>query len=91
MKITDIPLVVPLADWIWGSTTMKKDDDDDIVVVSPDVCLSQLPFLGMPCFSQLLTKALGVAIILGSMLNKVPIMINMLRSQSAAGISRNSL
>jgi hypothetical protein len=64
-----------------------KDDDD----ISPEACLSQLPLLGMPCFSQLLTKALGVAIILGSMLNKVPIMINMLRAQSAAGISRNSL
>ncbi|OEU15698.1 hypothetical protein FRACYDRAFT_143087, partial [Fragilariopsis cylindrus CCMP1102] len=43
------------------------------------------------CFSQLLTKAVGVAIIFGSMLNKVPIMRNMINSQSAEGMSRNSL
>jgi mannose-P-dolichol utilization defect protein 1 len=45
----------------------------------------------MQCFSQLFTKALGIAIILGSWLNKIPIMLHIMNSQSAAGISRGSL
>jgi len=78
VELVDIPIVQPLSEWIWGT--------DNAVV-----CLSELPLLSMPCFSQLFTKVLGVAIICGSMLNKVPIMVNMMNSQSAAGISRNSL
>ena len=78
VKLIDIPFVQPLADWVWG----EKD--------SP-VCLSELPLLGVDCFSQLVTKAFGIVIILASMLNKIPIMRNMYNSQSAAGISRNSL
>ncbi|VEU43604.1 unnamed protein product [Pseudo-nitzschia multistriata] len=78
VEITDIPFVKPLAEWIWGEEGSSS-------------CLSQVPFLSGPCLSQLLTKALGVLIILASMLNKIPIMVNMLKAQSAAGISRNSL
>lgn len=73
MKIQDIPLVLPLAEWIWGG---DKSDD-----VSAEICLSQLPFFNSGCFSQLLTKALGTAIILGSCLNKTPIMMNMMNNK----------
>jgi mannose-P-dolichol utilization defect protein 1 len=83
VAVIDIPLVLPLAIWIWG---VAKSDD-----VTPDICVEQIPFISSGCFSQLLTKALGVAIILGSCLNKIPIMLNMMKAQSAAGISRNSL
>lgn len=83
VALIDIPFVLPLAEWIWGA-----DASSD---VSPEICLSQVPLISVSCFSQLFTKALGVAIILGSCLNKVPIMINMMKSQSAAGISRSSL
>lgn len=78
VALVDIPFVQPLAEWIWGAEDAPT-------------CLSEVPFISVPCFSQLMTKALGVAIILGSMLNKIPIMLNMMNSQSAAGISRNSL
>lgn len=78
VALIDIPLVLPLAEWIWGTEAAP-------------VCLSEIPFLGGSCLSQLLTKALGILIICGSMLNKIPIMINMINAQSAAGISRNSL
>jgi len=71
MKLQDIPLVWPLAVWIWGKETSTAGD------VSADICLSQFPFFLSGCFSQLLTKALGTAIILGSCLNKAPIMMNM--------------
>jgi hypothetical protein len=69
MKLEDIPLVMPLAQWVWGEA--KADG------VSAKSCLRQFPFLHTGCFSQLLTKALGTAIILGSCLNKTPIMMNM--------------
>eukprot|EP00934_Nitzschia_sp_Nitz4_P003912 Nitzschia sp. Nitz4//scaffold347_size17400//11893//12750//NITZ4_008836-RA/size17400-augustus-gene-0.35-mRNA-1//-1//CDS//3329548669//3902//frame0 len=81
--IKDIPLVLPLAEWIWGG---DKSED-----VSAQICLSLLPFFSSGCWSQLITKALGTAIILGSCLNKTPIMMNMAGSKSAAGISRASL
>jgi mannose-P-dolichol utilization defect protein 1 len=83
MEFVEIPFIRPLAEWIWGA-----DASDE---VSPEICLSQIPFISSGCFSQLLTKALGMAIIVGSCLNKAPIIINMMKSQSATGISRNSL
>jgi mannose-P-dolichol utilization defect 1 len=93
--LADIPLVMPLAEWIWGGggdvDVADGDDDKSKLEFSPKICLSQVPFLSMACFKQLISKGLGVAIIAGSCLNKVPIMINMMQSQSAAGISRNSL
>jgi len=73
--LIDIPFVQPLAEWIWGEGDAST-------------CLSEL---SVPCFSQLVTKAFGIVIIMASMLNKIPIMRNMNNSQSAAGISRNSL
>lgn len=81
VKLVDIPLVLPIAEWIWGADEQ----------VSPEICLDEIPWMGQGCFSTLVAKALGVAIIFFSCLNKVPIMSNMMKSQSAAGISRNSL
>uniref|UniRef100_A0A7S0UFM2 Mannose-P-dolichol utilization defect 1 protein homolog n=1 Tax=Pseudo-nitzschia delicatissima TaxID=44447 RepID=A0A7S0UFM2_9STRA len=78
IELIDIPLVKPVAEWIWGL--------EDAVT-----CLSEVPLLSAPCLSQLFAKALGVVIIIASCLNKIPIMKNMVSAQSAAGISRNSL
>lgn len=84
VTLGELPFVSAIAEWIWGGSVQNE-------TVSADICLSQLPFLHMECLKQLLTKGLGMAIIGGSMLNKLPIMINMWSSQSASGISRNSL
>ena len=78
VALIDIPFVQQLAEWIWGEEDAST-------------CLSEVPFISAACFSQLVTKGLGITIIFGSMLNKVPIMVNMMKSQSAAGISRKSL
>ena len=89
VALKELPFVLPLANWVWGTTETGGGADDE--VVSAETCLDLVPFLSMGCFSQLLTKALGVAIILGSCLNKTPIMKNIWSSQSATGISRSSL
>lgn len=83
VRLVDIPLVMPLAEWIWAGAL--SDD------VSAETCLSQVPFLTSGCFSQLLSKALGVAIVLGSCLNKMPIILNMMKTRSAIGVSRTGL
>lgn len=80
VDLSTLPLVMPLAAWIWEGSE-----------ASPEVCVSEIPFLSSECFSQLVAKALGVLIILGSCVNKVPLIMNMMNSKSAAGISRNSL
>jgi hypothetical protein len=87
VTMKDLPFVSLIAEWVWGGGSKVAEN----VSISPDICLSQLPFLQLECFKQLVTKCLGVAIIAGSMLNKLPIMVNMWSSQSASGISRNSL
>mmetsp|Transcript_26418 Transcript_26418/g.62901 ORF Transcript_26418/g.62901 Transcript_26418/m.62901 type:complete len:293 (+) Transcript_26418:207-1085(+) len=94
--ITD--LITWFAIWVWGTDSGGENDDgssmdanDDDNKFSAEICMSQIPFLSVPCLSQLLSKGLGLAIIAGSCLNKIPIMVNMMKSQSAAGISRNSL
>jgi hypothetical protein len=84
VDLSSIPLVMPLAKWVWETADASEE-------VSPELCLAQVPFLSSGCFSALLAKALGVAIILGSCINKVPLIMNITKSQSAAGISRNSL
>ena len=92
VTITD--LINWFATWVWGSGTKGDGEDDGTASdedFSAEICLSQVPFLSVPCLTQLLSKGLGLAIIAGSCLNKIPIMVNMMKSQSAAGISRNSL
>lgn len=91
VSLIDIPGVLALANWIWGGSGGADGDVDGDGDDAAERCLGEFPFFGSACFGQLLTKALGVAIILGSCLNKIPIMINMVRAQSASGISRNSL
>ena len=83
VDLSTIPLVMSLATWIWGAESSAD--------VSPEICVSQLPFLSSECLSQLISKGLGILIILASCVNKVPLILNMMNSKSAAGISRSSL
>jgi mannose-P-dolichol utilization defect protein 1 len=76
------PGIMALAAWVWGN-------DPD--VTSPEHCLASLPWMPEACWSRLLVKALGLLIILGSFLNKLPIILNIWRSRSTAGLSRASV
>jgi hypothetical protein len=53
-------------------------------------CSKILPFMNGQCWSQLIVKVLGIAIILGSFFSKAPVMINIINSKSSAGLSRTS-
>lgn len=80
--LLDVPFVVALAKWVWG--------EDELV--SPESCLEDFPlFMAVPCWSRLLAKSVGVAIIVLSCLNKAPVMRNILKSESTAGLSRASV
>uniref|UniRef100_A0A3B5KXG8 Mannose-P-dolichol utilization defect 1 protein homolog n=1 Tax=Xiphophorus couchianus TaxID=32473 RepID=A0A3B5KXG8_9TELE len=48
-------------------------------------------FLDVPCLKIVLSKALGIAIILGSVLVKLPQIIKLMRAKSAEGLSFNSV
>jgi hypothetical protein len=81
--LLDVPLVMSLAAWTWG-----QNSDDQ---VSAELCVETLPFMNGGCWSQLVVKGLGIAIIAGACFNKAPIMINILNSKSTAGLSRTAL
>lgn len=73
VALNEIPLVMPLAEWIWSGAQSEA--------VTPEGCLARVPLWDAPCFSQLLSKALGVCIILGSCFNRMPIIVNMMNSK----------
>ncbi|CAB9503425.1 Mannose-P-dolichol utilization defect 1 protein [Seminavis robusta] len=100
MKLSDLPLVLPIAEWIWSSTgSSSSSSEDDIAsdVVTAQVCLSQVEALDIPafvsggCFAQIVSKVSGIGIIVGACFNKAPTISNMLEAQSAEGFSRMSL
>jgi mannose-P-dolichol utilization defect protein 1 len=75
-----IPLVPELATFIWGG------DDDKL---SPEICLSDV--FESDCLVRLAVKAVGVAMITGAFLNKLPIILNIMSSKSTAGLARASV
>jgi mannose-P-dolichol utilization defect 1 len=75
--VVDSPLFVSLGNWVW------KDDS----VASPQQCLHSLPLLAGPCWKGLLTKGVGMAIIVASCVNKLPVILNMRNTRSAQGLS----
>jgi len=80
MILAEVPLVMPLAEWIWGGDKSE---------VSPEFCLHDFHFLmNGSCFSGLFVKSIGVAIILAACLNKAPVMMNIINSKSAAGFTQ---
>lgn len=70
-------ILLDVAQWIWG-------EDPE---VTPEFCVDHLPLMNSSCWSRLAVKGIGVAIILGACLNKAPIILNLLSSKSAAGLS----
>lgn len=99
MKLEDLPLVIPLAEWIWdGGNDGQREKHPQFVeggsdenFVSPTHCLSQIPFLSSRCIEPLITKVTGIGIIVGACFNKAPTVVNMIQAQSAEGLSRSGL
>ena len=81
--LLDIPLVMTFAEWVWC--------EDEAADVSPELCIASLPWMNQGCWSRLLVKALGIAIIAGACLNKAPLIYNILQSQSTKGLSGGAL
>lgn len=78
-------LLYDVASWIWGG-------NGEDVEVSPEFCVEHLPFrMNSACWSRLLAKVIGLAIIAASCLNRAPIILNLLSTRSAAGLSRLSV
>lgn len=79
MQLKEIPFFMAVAEWVWSADPSPE--------VTPESCLSSVPLLSSQCFSRLLVKAVGIAIILGACLNKAPLFVNVLKSKSVAGLS----
>mmetsp|Transcript_14209 Transcript_14209/g.39374 ORF Transcript_14209/g.39374 Transcript_14209/m.39374 type:complete len:160 (+) Transcript_14209:81-560(+) len=88
MSLLDIPLVMSLASWIWSIDT---ENDDSENLLSPELCVGSLPLLNGDCWKRLFAKGLGMAIIAGACISKLPMIMNMLDSQSAVGLSKAPL
>ena len=86
--LLDIPIVMSFAEWIWSD-----DMSDD---VSPTQCISSLGSVSLfmnagGCWSRLIAKGLGIAIVLAACLNKAPVIRNIFNSKSTAGLARYSM
>lgn len=78
--LLDIPFVLPVGKWIWGT-------EDD----TAELCIISLPLMSQSCWTTLIVKGLGIAIILGACLNKAPVMFNIYQSKSTEGLSKSSI
>lgn len=76
-------IVNRFAEWAWANNL-------DPSVISPEICL-QNTIPSAPCLTTVLSKGIGLVIIAGSFLNKAPLVYNILRNQSVAGISIASI
>ena len=79
--LLDIPVFLSLAYWIWGESE----------TVSPESCVQGLPFMALPCWSAALAKAAGIAMIMGAFLNKAPVVVNLIDTESTEGLSRGAV
>lgn len=80
-SLLKIPLVVSISEWLW--------EEDS--TVTPHECLDSLPFLMSPCWRALMAKGIGIAMILAACVNKLPVIINIMNSKSAKGLSSSSI
>ncbi len=87
--LLDIPLVMSLANWVWGNTSAGTAQED--TTITPSFCVEHLFQFNVECWTKLIIKGLGIAIILGSCLNKTPVMMNLYRSKSTSGMSLPSI
>ena len=81
--LLDIPFVMALAEWVWSEAEAED--------VSPQICISNLPLMNSGCWGGLAVKGLGIGIILGSCLNKAPMVYNIWTSKSTEGLSGGAL
>ncbi|GAX29204.1 mannose-P-dolichol utilization defect 1 [Fistulifera solaris] len=79
--LLDIPLVMYVAALIWG-------EDEN---VTEEICVEDFPFMTSACWSTFVAKSLGVAIIAGAFLNKAPVIVNLIDTESTEGLSRGSV
>ena len=79
--LLDIKIVMDLARWIWSSAEE----------VTPETCVETFPLMLMPCWAAAVAKALGVAMIVGSFLNKAPVVVNLIDTESTEGLSRGAV
>lgn len=79
--LLDIPIVMSAAYMIWGEAEE----------VSPESCVASFPFMALPCWSLAVAKALGVAMILGAFLNKAPVVVNLIDTETTEGLARGSI
>jgi mannose-P-dolichol utilization defect 1 len=79
--LLDIPIVMSLATWVWGNEA----------IVTPAFCVENLFHFDIDCWTRLIAKGLGIGIILGSCLNKTPVIYNLYCAKSTSGISLNSV
>ncbi|GKY92357.1 hypothetical protein MPSEU_000206600 [Mayamaea pseudoterrestris] len=85
-EITKPSWTAAVAEWIWGSS-----DHENTGTSSADFCAKSFPIMNGACWTQLVSKLLGVVIILGSCLNQIPVMMNLYKSKSASGLSKTFL
>jgi mannose-P-dolichol utilization defect 1 len=79
--LLDVQGVKTFASYIWGNDPL----------VTPEQCITTLPWMPEACWSRLLVKLLGLAIIVGSCLNKFPIILNIISTKSTIGLSRAAI
>lgn len=79
MMMIDNPLILSLATWAW--------DSDPSPLVTPTACLDSLPLLATPCLTRLIAKGIGIGILVLSCVNKAPVIGNIIKSGSVAGLS----
>jgi len=100
MKISDLPFVPVLAEWIWsGDAEVAADSNssNDLIHLGPALCLKHIDFFEVQdfvssgCLSQAATKVTGVAIIVGACFNKTPTVLNMMEAKSSEGFSPMAL
>jgi len=72
------------ANWAWSNNPNPE--------VSPEECLEHFfPIPPTACIIAVALKAVGIAIIAGACLNKAPIVMNILKNKSVAGMSTGSV
>jgi mannose-P-dolichol utilization defect protein 1 len=77
-----------LATWAWGNSS----DGGDNNVVSAEFCLENFsPIPPLPCIIAVSMKVLGMLIIIGACLNKAPVILNISKNRSVAGIALSAV
>jgi mannose-P-dolichol utilization defect 1 len=87
-----------LEEWIWGDVSASCTSNmlapllgGLIWKAATTAGSDELPVDGAECWNKLLAKVLGLAIITGACLNKIPVIRNLLRAQSSAGFARSAV